>query len=157
MGPWRAETDVTIDLLKEAGYRYFMDWPCDDQPIWMRTRAGPIWSVPYPLEVSDGTAIAREAHSAREFGDLIVDQFDEMLEQSSKRPLVCGVALHPFVVGHPFRVRALRQALAHCVHHAQRERVWYTLPGAIADRCYATAQCIPQALDAASSPDGEAG
>lgn len=145
MGPWRAETDVTIDLLKEAGYRYFMDWPCDDQPIWMRTRSGPILSVPYPLEASDGTAIAREAHSGREFADLIVDQFDEMVEQSRSRPLVCGIALHPFVIGHPFRIRALRQALTHCINHRHKDRVWVTLPGMIADQCYQFPQRIPQA------------
>jgi allantoinase len=48
MGPWIAETAVTPDLLKESGYTYVMDWPADDQPFWMRTRAGALMSVPYP-------------------------------------------------------------------------------------------------------------
>ena len=47
MGPYIAESTVTLDLLKEAGFRYVMDWPADDQPFWMRTRAGPILSIPY--------------------------------------------------------------------------------------------------------------
>ena len=34
------------DLLKELGYTYLMDWPMDDQPVWMRTRSGPILSIP---------------------------------------------------------------------------------------------------------------
>ena len=46
LGPYIAQSAVTLDLLKEAGYRYVMDWAMDDQPIWMRTRAGPILSVP---------------------------------------------------------------------------------------------------------------
>jgi hypothetical protein len=29
------------DLIKEAGYKHSLGWPVDDQPIWMRTRAGP--------------------------------------------------------------------------------------------------------------------
>jgi len=33
MGAGAYETQVTPDLLKEAGYTYLMDWPCDDQPI----------------------------------------------------------------------------------------------------------------------------
>ena len=40
MGPWISEGLTTPDLLKESGYRYIMDWSCDDQPVWMRTRAG---------------------------------------------------------------------------------------------------------------------
>lgn len=137
MGPWRAESNVTPDLLQESGYRYLMDWPCDDQPFWMNTRCGRILSVPYPLEMSDGTAIARNAHNAHEFADMIVDHFEEMLGQAEKRPLVCGIALHPFVIGQPFRLRLLRQALKHCIAHARREQVWYTVPGKIADCCYA--------------------
>jgi hypothetical protein len=132
LGPGRAETNATPDLLHEAGYKYLMDWPCDDQPFWMKTRAGRILSVPYPLEMNDG----RE-QAPREFGDMIVDQFEEMLRQSARRPLVCGIALHPFFSGHPFRLRPLRNALLHCVRHPQRERVWYTVPGKIAEHCYA--------------------
>ena len=45
LGPGLAESGATPDLLKEAGYRYVMDWAIDDQPIWMRTRAGPILSM----------------------------------------------------------------------------------------------------------------
>ena len=53
MGPAAAESNVTIDLLKEAGYKYVMDWPADDQPFWLKTRSGPILSVPYPAELND--------------------------------------------------------------------------------------------------------
>ena len=42
MGPAAAETRVTPDLLVEAGYTYSLGWPVDDQPIWMRTRSGPL-------------------------------------------------------------------------------------------------------------------
>ena len=33
MGPYFAQSAVTLDLLKEAGYDYVLDWPADDQPI----------------------------------------------------------------------------------------------------------------------------
>ena len=136
MGPGLSESNVTPDLLKEAGYKYAMHWPCDDQPIWMSTRAGPLLSVPYSIEINDGPVIARRQHSAREFADMIVDHFDEMLRHCDKRPLVCSVVLHPFITGQPFRLRALRQALEHCVNHKQKDKVWYTQPGRIADFCY---------------------
>ena len=41
LGAGAYETPSTPDLLKELGYRYLMDWPMDDQPVWLRTRAGP--------------------------------------------------------------------------------------------------------------------
>jgi allantoinase len=136
MGPGLAESNVTPDLLQEAGYKYLMDWPCDDQPIWMKTRGGRILAVPYSVEINDGPVIARRQHSAREFSDMIVDHYEELLKQSVKRPLVCSVVIHPFIMGQPFRLRALRQALEHCVRHPLRERVWYTLPARIAEYCY---------------------
>src|SRR5204862_175547 len=68
-------------------------------------------------------------HSAREFADMIVDQFDELLRQSARQPLVCPISLHPFVVGRPYRLPQLRRALEHVARH--RDRVWLTRPGEI--------------------------
>jgi allantoinase len=133
LGPFLAESRATPDLLKEAGYRYVMDWPMDDQPIWMRTRAGPILSVPYPIEVNDSPALVSRRHSGREFAQMVVDQFDEMREQSKKYPLVFAVALHPFIIGQPFRLRAFRDALRHILEY--REELWITTPGGIARYC----------------------
>jgi hypothetical protein len=135
MGPAASESSVTPDLLKEAGYQYILDWPCDDQPIWLRTRSGPILSVPYPAEVNDSAALIHRQHTMAEFADIIVNHFDEMLEQSVDRPLVCTISLHPFVVGQPFRLRLLRKALQHCVEHPRRDQVWWTTPGKIATHC----------------------
>ena len=85
MGPGAAESRVTSDLIKEAGYTHNLGWPVDDQPIWMRTRAGPILSVPYPMELNDiGTNVYRD-HTGSEFADMIVEQFDELVEQSANR------------------------------------------------------------------------
>ena len=135
MGPAAAESRVTPDLLVEAGYTHSLGWPVDDQPIWMRTRSGPLLIVPYPMELNDiGTNIHRD-HTGREFADMIVDQFEEMLEQSEQQPLVMSVALHPFICGQPFRLRALKQALKHCIGHKDRERVWVTRAGKIAEFC----------------------
>lgn len=132
MAPWMAQTRVTPDLLKEAGYVFLMDWPCDDQPIWLRTRAGPLLSVPYPLEINDLPQLLNRHHTPSEFAKMIVDQFEEMLRQSERQPLVCGIALHAMVVGQPYRLRVLREALKHIANHAERRKVWFTRPGEIA-------------------------
>jgi allantoinase len=132
MGPWISESMTTPDLLKEAGYSYLMDWPADDQPFWMRTRSGPILSVPYPIEINDSPVMLSRMQSATDFKQMIVDQFEAMLRFSEKRPLVCGVSLHTFVAGQPFRFVQLEAALKHIVNHPARDRVWFTRPGEIA-------------------------
>ena len=121
--PWISESPVTPDLLKEAGYSYLLDWCCDDQPIWLRTRAGPLLALPYPQEINDIPAIVVRRVSASDFADMIVDQFDEMLRQSQGTPLVMGIALHAYIVGQPFRLKHLRRALRHIVEGAD-SRVW---------------------------------
>ena len=133
MGPWIAETLVTPDLLKEAGYRFLMDWPADDQPFWMRTRAGPILSVPYPIEINDSPVMLSRAQPATDFRQMIVDQFDAMLALSSAHSLVFGISLHTFVAGQPFRLIQIREALRRVLEHPGMEKVWITTPGQIAD------------------------
>ena len=135
MGPGALETNVTPDLLKEAGYTHLLDLPFDDQPAWMQTRAGPLLSVPYPLEINDAGMLVWRDHSGREFADMIVDQFEELLEQSDRQPLVFALALHGFIVGQPFRLRPLRQAIKHCVTHKRSDQVWFTRAGEIATYC----------------------
>jgi allantoinase len=130
MGPWIAETPVTLDLLKQEGFRYVMDWPADDQPFWMRTSAGPILSVPYSVEINDSPAMVFRHHSGTDFEQMIIDQFDELLEQSNRYPLVCSIVLHPFVIGQPHRLRAFRRALRHVM--SQRDRLWVARPGELA-------------------------
>jgi allantoinase len=130
LGPWISESTVTPDLLKEAGYRYLLDWCHDDRPVPLNTRAGPILSVPYPQEANDANAIAVRRMDADAFADLIVDQFDEMSRQAEGDALVMSVALHPHITGQPFRLRHLRRALQHIA--AYRDTIWATTAGEIA-------------------------
>ena len=137
MAPWMSSSHHTPDLLKETGFDFLMDWPADDQPLWMKTRSGPLMSVPYPIEVNDSPQILVRHHSGDEFRDMIVNQFDELLRQSAKQPLVCGIALHTMIVGQPYRLRALREALEHIAKHPQKDKVWFTRPSDIYDHCAA--------------------
>jgi len=73
--------------------------------------------------------VARQM-DGRDFADMIVDNFDEMLEQAKEQPLVMGIALHPYIVGQPYRLRHLRRALQHI---SKEKQVWLTTPGRICD------------------------
>lgn len=129
LSPWIAESAVTPDLLKEQGYAYTLNWCMDDQPVWLRTRAGLLLAIPYPQEVNDIPSIVARKDSAATFADMIIDTFDEMLDQSARQPLVMGIALHPYIVGQPGRLRQLRRALTHITD--QRDRIWLTRAGDI--------------------------
>jgi allantoinase len=141
MSPGANPSVATEDLLAELGFTYTLDWPIDDQPAWMTTKGGPLLSVPYPHEVNDVPAIVLHDASAATFADMAVDTIDEMLEQSVHQPLACGIVLHSFIVGHPYRLRRFRRALEHIVAH--RDRIWFTTPGAIADHYASEVQPAP--------------
>jgi len=131
LGPWISQSHRTPDLLAEAGYTYLLDWCHDDQPTWFATRdGGRILAVPYPQELNDIPAIVARKETGQQFADAIVEAFDEMLEQSRQAPLVMGIALHPYIVGQPHRLRPLRRALAHIAAH--RDEIWLTTAGGIA-------------------------
>ena len=105
----------------------------DDQPVWMQTSAGRLLSIPYPQEANDIPSIVARKDGAAQFADMIIDNFDEMLEQSRTQPLVMGIALHPYLVGQPYRLRHLRRALAHICAH--RDDIWLTRSGEIHEYC----------------------
>lgn len=132
LGPWISQSHVTPDLLQETGYEYLLDWCHDDQPIWMTTRSGRILSIPYPQELNDIPQIVGRKREGSEFADMIIDAFDVMLEEAKTRPLVMGIALHGYLMGHPHRIKHLERALAYMKANSG-DLVWWTTAGAIND------------------------
>lgn len=128
LSPWISESHDTPDLLAAAGYTYTLNWCHDDQPLPFTTKHGTLWSIPYPQEINDIPAVVGRLNSAEEFAAMIIDCYDEMLTQSAKQPLVMGIALHPYIVGQPHRLKNLRRALRHIT---QSGRAWITTPVAI--------------------------
>jgi len=131
LGPWISQSPLTPDLLQEEGYSYMLDWCHDDQPVWMKTRSGRILSVPYPQELNDIPQIVARKREGAEFADMVLDAFEVLRAECDKRPLVMGVALHPYLVGWPHRFKHLSRALRHLARKAD-DKVWFTTAGAIA-------------------------
>ena len=132
LGPWISQSPLTPDLLHEAGYTDLLDWCHDDQPVWMKTRVGRILSIPYPQELNDIPQIVARKREGDEFARMIVDAFDVMHAECEKRPLVMGIALHPYIVGWPHRFVHLARALA-TIRERADDKVWFTTAGAIAN------------------------
>ena len=135
LSPWISESLQTPDLLAETGYGYTLNWCHDDQPMPMRNRSGqPLWAVPYPQELNDIPMIVARQMDGKDFAQMIIDQFDEMMDQTQSpnaAPLVMGIALHPYIIGQPYRLRHLRRALQHIAAARDRGQVWMTTPGNI--------------------------
>ena len=128
------ESRVTPDLLAETGYRYTLELvprrPAD--AACARAAAQRLWAVPYPQELNDIPMIVARQMDAKDFAQMVIDNFDEMLEQARTQPLVMGLALHPYIVGQPYRLRHLRRALQHvAAARDARRRCGSRTPGAI--------------------------
>jgi allantoinase len=135
LSPWISESTLTPDLLAETGYGYTLNWCHDDQPLPMKTRNGlPLWAVPYPQELNDIPMIIARQMDGKDFAQMIIDQLDEMVDQTkpvNSAPLVMGIALHPYIVGQPYRLRHLRRALQQVALARDRGDVWIATPGEI--------------------------
>ncbi len=82
----------------------------------------------------------------KDFAQMIIDNTDEMREQSRHQPLVMGIALHPYLVGQPYRLRHLRRALHHLCAARDLGDIWFTTPGAICQHVADIAQDRPEAF-----------
>jgi allantoinase len=88
--------------------------------------------VPYPQELNDIPQMVGRKIEAPAFRDMITDTFDVMLRESSRHPLVMGIALHPYIMGYPHRLKALEQALKHIIENSD-QRVWVGTTSSIND------------------------
>jgi peptidoglycan/xylan/chitin deacetylase (PgdA/CDA1 family) len=58
----------------------------------------------------------------QDFHRRICDAFDVLYEEGERSPRVMGIALHPFLIGTPHRVRYLDRALGYISSH---QKVWF--------------------------------
>ena len=138
MGPWISETHATPDLLAEEGYAYTLDWASDDQPIWLRVRSGGrLLSIPYARPTNDLPMMHGARLPPSVWADIMIDQIDELLDQSRRQPLVWNLSLHPYLM-HAFRLKHLRRVLRHA--RAAGSRIWMARAGDIA----AYARALPE-------------
>ncbi len=122
LGAGLNETWNTLDYLSSEGVQYIADWVNDDQPYLTNIGEPPMVSIPYSLELNDITAIAYNHLTADEFGAMIREQFAVLYEEGGKTGQVMAIALHPYIIGVPHRIRPLTAALDFIAAH---EDVWF--------------------------------
>jgi len=122
LSPALQETFNTPDILAEQGVKYLCDWCCDDQPFPMKVAKGTMISVPYSLDLNDIPAFIDRHLTPAQFYEMIIDQFDTLYGEGIDQAHVMCIALHPFLIGQPFRIGWLDKALRHIKSH---EGVWF--------------------------------
>ena len=131
LGPGLTETWRTLDLLAEAGASYVADWVNDDLPYRMRNG---LHAIPYSIELNDMPLFVNPSISIADFERRMIDAFDVLYDEGEHNGRVLGIALHPFLIGSPHRIRYLDRALAHMASH---DGVWFATGAEIIEH-YAT-------------------
>ncbi len=114
--PAITNTTNTFDLAAECGFSYTADLYHDDQPFPLRVKSGNLLSLPYTIELNDVLS-HRRGEEAEEFARQIRDYFDTVYEEGAEQGRVMCVALHPYWVGQPHRIRAVKAALEYVLSH----------------------------------------
>jgi peptidoglycan/xylan/chitin deacetylase (PgdA/CDA1 family) len=119
LSPGLTETFNTPQLLRDAGVEYVADWVNDDLPYCFNNG---LYSIPYSIEVNDMPLFITPSISIDDFCRRIIESFDVLYAEGETTPRVFGIALHPFLIGVPHRIRYLERALAHIAGH---DKVWF--------------------------------
>ena len=127
LGPGLTETFHTLDLLRQHGVDYVCDWVNDDLPYRMNNG---LYSIPYSIELNDMPLFNMPSIGIDEFYRRIAETFDVLYDEGARNGRVMAIALHPFLIGAPHRIRTLDRALAYIASHG---KVWFATGSEIID------------------------
>lgn len=119
LGPGLIETWDTLDLLSAHDVEYVCDWVNDDLPYRMNNG---LYSIPYSIELNDMPLFNTPSIDIEEFYRRILESFDVLYNEAQRNARVMAIALHPFLIGVPHRIRFLDRALKYIASH---EGVWF--------------------------------
>ena len=129
LGPAVTGSVRTPDLMTEAGLIYHTDWMHDDQPIPIKAKSGKLVSVPYSIELNDAPFF-RQHYEGDDFARMCKDQFDQLYKEGAESGRVMCIALHPFLIGQPHRIKYLDETISYIMSH---EGIWQTTADEIAE------------------------
>jgi allantoinase len=113
MTPARSQSFATPDLIRAAGFTVCLDWEIDNTPVAMRTDHGDLWCPPLFNELDDRKMLIDQRQTEAEWRDQIVEAAALLKSEYGRfGGQALGFTLTPYVIGQPFRIWALREALA---------------------------------------------
>jgi allantoinase len=130
LGPEYGESERTPQLLAEAGIRYLCDWPNDEQPYRLKTRQGELFALPIMLELDDVNALWYRRLAIDRYAELLSESIDRLYRDGVRNGRLLVLNLHPWLIGQPFRIGYLHDALGTMMH---RQGVWAATGAEIID------------------------
>ena len=130
LSPEYGESTRTPQLLAQAGIRYVCDWANDEQPYPMHSSQGNLFALPVMLELDDVHALWNRRVPIDRYAQLLQESVDTMYRDGSESGRLLVLNLHPWLIGQPFRIRYLTEALDTIM---RRQGVWAATGSEIAD------------------------
>jgi peptidoglycan/xylan/chitin deacetylase (PgdA/CDA1 family) len=113
LGPALGESLHTPRLVAAAGFRYLCNWPNDDQPYPMTVPEGQLISLPYTIELDDLNLFWLRNQPVPVYPQMVRDAFDRLYQEGATSGRILSLGLHPWLMGQPYRIKYLDEALAH--------------------------------------------
>ncbi len=98
-------------LIQEGGFLYDSDSYADELPYWVRVDEKPHLVVPYTLATNDVKFVRGGMSTAEQFFTFLSDSLEVLLAEGERWPRMLSIGLHPRIVGHPGRIKALARLL----------------------------------------------
>ena len=125
----RSQSFATLDLLKEAGVDYCVDWVNDEMPY---AFANGLVSIPLNHELSDRQIINVQQQSVDSYAQQVLDAYDWLNGEAAQTGGGRMLPLHltPYIIGLPYRMDAFEALLAEL---AARPDTWFATGGDLLD------------------------
>ncbi|HBU56397.1 MAG TPA: chitin deacetylase [Gemmatimonadetes bacterium] len=116
-------------VVEHGGFAYDSDSYNDELPYWVTVGQQSHLVVPYSLAINDSKLVGGPLVTGRQFGEFLIDTFDELLSESDLHPRMMSVGMHARILGQPGRIHGLRMFMEHIQDH---EEVWVCRRGDLA-------------------------
>ena len=111
LGADYGESAHTVALLAEMGVRYVCDWVNDEQPYRMTVPAGRMVALPVSAELDDVLIHRVRQVPIRGWSRAVVEAHRRLARDGESTGRLLVLNLHPFLIGQPFRIGHLDDAL----------------------------------------------
>ncbi|NBC36033.1 polysaccharide deacetylase family protein [Novosphingobium sp. FSY-8] len=125
----RSQSFATLDLLKEAGLDYCVDWVNDEMPYAFNNG---LYNLPLNHELSDRQIINVQQQSIDSYAQQVLDAYDWLKAEGEALNTARMLPLHitPYIIGLPYRMDAFEALLAEL---AARPDTWFARGSDILD------------------------
>ncbi|SFU22373.1 polysaccharide deacetylase family protein [Mesorhizobium sp. YR577] len=110
--PSHSQSQLTPDLVEEAGGRYIADWINDDMPYAFKTRSGSLTQMPLSYDLSDKKILYQQSLPSAVYAHQ-TDMARQCLrdEADTKGARILSLSLSPWVAGQPAQIKTLDRVL----------------------------------------------